>query len=57
VSGIKAAQFMMEKYPQAFMKDDCVPHVPVRYIYSLFKIELRLLFKLIDLELFSNKNI
>ncbi|CAF0934814.1 unnamed protein product [Brachionus calyciflorus] len=26
-SGIKAAKFMIEKYPEAFMKDDCVPHV------------------------------
>lgn len=28
-SGIKAARYMIEKYPQAFMKDDCVPHVSV----------------------------
>ncbi|RMZ97541.1 PTCD3 mitochondrial [Brachionus plicatilis] len=26
-SGIKAARFMIQKYPQAFMKDDCEPHV------------------------------
>jgi hypothetical protein len=28
-SGIKAARFMIEKYPDAFFKDDCVPHVSV----------------------------
>jgi hypothetical protein len=28
-SGIRAAQLMIEKYPQAFMKDDCVPRVSV----------------------------
>ena len=26
-SGIKAARFMIQKYPQAFMKDECEPHV------------------------------
>ena len=35
ISGIKAARFMIEKYPQAFMKDDCVPHVSVRYAYII----------------------
>lgn len=30
-SGIKAARFMIQKYPQAFMKDDCEPHVKVSF--------------------------
>jgi hypothetical protein len=29
-AGIKAAQFMIQKYPEGFMKDDCAPHIPVR---------------------------
>lgn len=33
-SGIKAARFMIQKYPQAFMKDDCVPHVQVSFRLS-----------------------
>lgn len=27
-AGIKAAQFIIEKYPTGFMKDNCVPHIP-----------------------------
>lgn len=33
-SGIKAARFMIEKYPQGFMKDDCVPRISVINIFS-----------------------
>lgn len=29
MSGIKAARMMIEKYPDAFFKDKCEPHVPV----------------------------
>jgi len=34
---------MIEKYPQAFMKDDCVPHIPV--ILLNFQKDFKLLIK------------
>lgn len=35
-SGIKAARYMLEKYLEGFMKDDCVPHVPKFFPEKVF---------------------
>ena len=31
-SGIRTARFMIDKYPDAFMKDDCDPHISVNLL-------------------------
>jgi hypothetical protein len=51
-SGIKAANFMIDKYQDAFTKTESIPHIPVINKKNLVKLEINL--KILNFFIFRN---